>query len=159
MRALVLSAGLMLAGASLAAAADGTTVTLRKLTKQGAGDSVGTVTISKGDEGTVFTIDLTGLPPGEHGFHVHANGSCDPAPNDQGEVTPGQAAGGHWAPDGSKRKVNLVTRGDEVSGVFDGTDAAGDYAIHLTAESNAAPLGSTRARFAAMPPPVTWLSA
>ncbi len=40
---------------------------------------------------------LTGLAPGGHGFHVHENGACGPGE----DGTPGGAAGGHWAPQGS----------------------------------------------------------
>ena len=35
-------------------------------------------------------------------------------------------------PDGTKQKVNLVQQGDHVSGVFDQTQTAGDYAIAVT---------------------------
>jgi Cu-Zn family superoxide dismutase len=40
---------------------------------------------------------LKGLPPGEHGFHVHEHGSCEPADKD-GKKTAAQAAGGHYDP-------------------------------------------------------------
>ncbi|MCL4110811.1 UNVERIFIED_CONTAM: hypothetical protein GTU68_010188 [Idotea baltica] len=33
--------------------------------------------ISSSEYGAVFTPELKGLPAGTHGFHVHANGSCD----------------------------------------------------------------------------------
>ncbi|MBJ6923176.1 superoxide dismutase family protein, partial [Vibrio cholerae] len=41
------------------------------------GQSVGTVTLTDSEYGPVFTQQLTGLPPGLHGFHVHANGPCE----------------------------------------------------------------------------------
>ena len=51
-------------------------------------------------------------------------------------------------PDGSTQKVNLVRRGDHVAGSFDATQAAGDYAIAVTAEDpNGAALGNARSRF------------
>ena len=43
-------------------------------------------------EGVELTANLAGLPPGEHGFHVHENGSCEEA---------GLAAGEHFNPLGS----------------------------------------------------------
>ena len=88
---------------TLAACADAADMTaaLSKIDKSGTGEAVGTVTIAGGSGGAVFTTDLKGLPPGQHGFHLHTNGSCDPGPNPQGEVVAGGAAGGHWSPSGS----------------------------------------------------------
>lgn len=85
--------GAVCAGAS---AAD-TTVTLKLATDKGEGATVGTVTISESKYGLVFTPNLKDLPPGLHGFHIHANGSC--APNQQdGKTVPAGAAGGHLDP-------------------------------------------------------------
>ena len=43
--------------------------------------------------------NLRGLAPGEHGFHVHAVGSCGPADEDRdGAVEAGGAALGHLNP-------------------------------------------------------------
>lgn len=76
----------------------GETVDMHKLTIEGAGEQIGTVTISETDYGTLFTPDLSGLPPGLHGFHVHEKGNCGPAEKD-GKMVAGQAAGGHFDPD------------------------------------------------------------
>ena len=84
-----------------AMAAEGT-ATLNLLTDTGNGKAVGTVTITETRYGLVFTPALTGLPPGFHGFHVHDKGSCAPAQLD-GKTVPGQAAGGHYDPAGSKK--------------------------------------------------------
>ncbi len=61
------------------------------------GQSVGTVTLTDSEYGTVFTPQLTGLPAGLHGFHVHANGSCETSSKD-GKTVLGGAAGGHYDP-------------------------------------------------------------
>ncbi len=51
-------------------------------------------------------------------------------------------------PDGTLSKVNLIRQGDVVSGAFDGTNLAGDYAINISADSAAGdPIGDARARF------------
>src|SRR5690606_39040616 len=50
----------------------------------------------------VFTPSLSGLQPGLHGFHVHANPSCDAAEK-EGKPSPAEAAGGHWDPDKTGR--------------------------------------------------------
>ncbi len=42
------------------------------------GDSVGTVALKQGAQGTVLHVRLTDLPPGTHAFHVHEVGACDP---------------------------------------------------------------------------------
>lgn len=57
----------------------------------------GIVTFSASEDGLIVTYAIGGLTPGEHGFHVHENGSCDPG--DDG--TPGGAAGGHFDPIGA----------------------------------------------------------
>lgn len=55
-------------------------------------DVAGTVTFTAGAGGTVDVVgDLTGLTPGQHGFHVHELGDCT-APD-------GTSAGGHFNPE------------------------------------------------------------
>lgn len=77
-------------------------IDMKIATEKGAGASVGHVTVSETRYGLVFTPQLTGLPPGVHGFHVHENASCDAQEKD-GKMVPAQAAGGHYDPAGSKR--------------------------------------------------------
>lgn len=72
-------------------------VEMNLVTAQGIGQSIGTVTITETDKGLEFTPNLSSLPPGEHGFHVHAKGSCEPAIKD-GKPSPAEAAGGHFDP-------------------------------------------------------------
>lgn len=74
-----------------------TTVDMNLVTSQSVGQSVGEVTITETDKGLEFTPDLKALPPGEHGFHVHANGSCQPALK-EGKASAAEAAGGHFDP-------------------------------------------------------------
>jgi hypothetical protein len=71
------------------------------ITTDGVGKSAGTVTISESKDGVTLATDLKGLTPGEHGFHMHEKGSCDPA-DKEGKKTAGQAAGGHFDPDATK---------------------------------------------------------
>ena len=101
MRTLVLAGGLALGLASTAGAAE-LKATMHKITEDGVGAPVGTVTITEGQGGAVFQTDLKGLPPGEHGFHVHQNGDCGPGKNPEGKTAAGFAAGGHWDPEGTK---------------------------------------------------------
>ncbi len=80
------------------AQAASTEVKMNLVTAEGTGQSVGMVNISETDKALKFTPDLKGLPPGEHGFHVHAKGSCEPALKD-GKPSAAEAAGGHLDPD------------------------------------------------------------
>jgi Cu-Zn family superoxide dismutase len=57
---------------------------------QGAdGASHGTVTLTQTNAGVLVRAELTGLPPGPHGFHFHETGLCEP---------PFESAGGHYNP-------------------------------------------------------------
>jgi Cu-Zn family superoxide dismutase len=67
----------------------------------GIGKPAGTITIKETAEGLELDTKLKGLPPGEHGFHLHENGSCAVA-DKEGKPTAGQAAGGHFDPDATK---------------------------------------------------------
>jgi len=55
------------------------------------GQSVGQVRLQETPNGLIVTAELTGLPEGPHGFHIHAVGQCE---------APFQSAGGHFNPDG-----------------------------------------------------------
>jgi len=55
-------------------------------------DVKGTVTFTKVDNGVQVVADITGLKPGEHGFHIHEKGDCS-APD-------ASSAGGHFNPTG-----------------------------------------------------------
>ena len=103
--------GLLALGLTGCTGTVGSTATMHKIDASGVGDAVGTVTISSTSSGTVFAIDLKGLPPGQHGFHVHTNADCGPGPNDQGQVVAGGAAGGHWDPEGTKQHQGPEGRG------------------------------------------------
>ena len=42
------------------------------------GTEVGTVRFTDEDDGVEVSVEVDGLPPGFHGFHVHAVGVCEP---------------------------------------------------------------------------------
>jgi len=78
-------------------------VEMNAIDSKGVGASVGTVTASAGPNGSVvLTPKLKGLPPGTHGFHVHANPDCGPKEKD-GKMEAGEAAGGHYDPNQTKK--------------------------------------------------------
>jgi Cu-Zn family superoxide dismutase len=62
------------------------------------GREVGTVDLSAVEGGTRVSVRVTGLPPGFHGFHLHAIGVCEPdSPNPSDPSATGDflSAGGH----------------------------------------------------------------
>lgn len=54
------------------------------------GEAAGTATASESGENIQISLQVEGLPPGEHGVHVHTTGSC--------EAPTFESAGGHWNP-------------------------------------------------------------
>lgn len=65
---------------------------------KGVGASVGTIKVAADPKGgVVITPDLKGLPPGEHGFHIHERANCSAAQKD-GKLEPGEGAGPHFDP-------------------------------------------------------------
>lgn len=53
------------------------------------GADLGQVTLTETPQGLQVSGQLRGVPAGEHGFHIHTTGSCEPT---------FEAAGGHWNP-------------------------------------------------------------
>ena len=44
------------------------------------GKELGTVSFAQTKSGMLrIVVEMTGIPPGQHGFHVHEKGACDPA--------------------------------------------------------------------------------
>lgn len=58
-----------------------------------AGDAVGLATFSENADGVTVRLLIEGLSPGEHGWHLHEFGVCDP-----GGAEPFSSAGEHWNP-------------------------------------------------------------
>jgi len=87
--------------ASFAAFSADLSIPMALATDTGPGAAVGTVTVTESPYGVVFTPNLTGLPPGLHGFHLHEGSSCGPSTKD-GKTVPAGAAGGHYDPAASK---------------------------------------------------------
>jgi Cu-Zn family superoxide dismutase len=87
-----------LAGASaLPAAAAAVKADIALATDNGPGAKIGIVTFRDTSAGAKVTVQLHGLPPGQHGFHVHAKPSCE-AYVVAGVAVPASGAGGHFDP-------------------------------------------------------------
>ena len=78
-----LTAALLLASPALAV--DKASATL----KDASGKEVGKATLTSTPSGVLINLDLTAIPAGEHAFHIHAVGKCEP---------PFESAGGHFNP-------------------------------------------------------------
>jgi len=65
------------------------------------GQKIGTAVFSQTDSGVEIKLDVSQLPPGTHGIHVHSVGKC--------EGPDFKSAGGHLNPEGKKHGTD--TRG------------------------------------------------
>ena len=83
--------------------AESLTTPVHKITDAGVDKELGSVVFTDDGKGGVdILVEMTGLPPGPHGMHIHENPSCAPAPKD-GKNVAGLAAGGHFDPAHSGR--------------------------------------------------------
>ena len=119
------------------AQADTATATINSINADGVGASLGTVAFADSPAGLEITPNLSGLPPGVRGFHIHDKGDCGPGMN-QGKPAAGFAAGGHYDPDNTKKHLGPLNpgghRGDLPVLVVDdkGTATQAVIAPHLT---------------------------
>lgn len=90
-------AGVLLASLGLPAAAQ----TARAALKDANGKDVGSAVLTQTPGGVLIAVSVKGLPAGEHAFHVHAVGKCEP---------PFTSAGGHFNP-GSKKHGLMAMEG------------------------------------------------
>lgn len=88
-------AALMCAAAASPAAAQAATAAL----KNADGKEVGSANLTQTPHGVLINVSVKGLPPGEHAFHVHAVGKCEP---------PFTSAGGHFNPGGKKHGIMVA---------------------------------------------------
>ena len=58
------------------------------------GEHVGTATFKETAQGVRLALEVANLPPGVHGFHIHAVGKC--------EAPDFKSAGGHFNPAGTQ---------------------------------------------------------
>ena len=65
-------------------------IVMYQLTENGQGEKLETVIARDTEAGLAFSLNLSGLPPGSHGFHIHRYASC---------ANGGAAAGGHFDPE------------------------------------------------------------
>ncbi|HYC04376.1 MAG TPA: superoxide dismutase [Cu-Zn] SodC [Azospirillaceae bacterium] len=112
MAALALAAPALAQGQGVAQGAPGprVTTTMYKVTADGIGAAIGTITAEETASGLVLMPDLKDLPAGSRGFHLHQNPSCEPAEKD-GKKTAALAAGGHYDPANTGKHVGPKGQG------------------------------------------------
>jgi Cu-Zn family superoxide dismutase len=71
--------------------------TVNSIDANGVGAALGEVTFKDTEKGLLITPELSRLPPGTHGFHIHEKGTCEPA-QQNGKKVAGLAAAGHYDP-------------------------------------------------------------
>jgi len=92
MKRIILACGYVLLLASLAFGNSAATAKADLTDSKGA--SVGTAKLNETPKGVSLALDVSNLPPGVHGFHIHAVGKC--------EAPDFKSAGGHFNPEGKK---------------------------------------------------------
>ena len=114
MKLFVASAIALLALSSAASAQSG-----KATLKDAGGKEVGSAQLSQTPHGVLVRLTLKGVPAGEHAFHIHQTGKCEP---------PFTTAGGHFNP-GSKKHGIMVGDGPH----------AGDMPnLHIPSDGNLA---------------------
>ena len=100
-------------------------------TPTGPGASVGEILIRNEAGGVALQLRLHGLPSGPHGFHLHANASCDAAPGANGAIAP---AGGHFDPNATAHHMGPMGNGHLGDLPVLDVDAHGDatQTLHVT---------------------------
>ncbi|HZU06077.1 MAG TPA: superoxide dismutase family protein [Chloroflexota bacterium] len=88
------------------------------------GAVVGTATFTEDATGVHISVVVQGLPPGEHGIHLHAVGRCDPPDF--------MSAGGHYNPGGRLHGLMNLQGPHEgdLPNLFVGADGTATYQVY-----------------------------
>lgn len=120
-------AGLLACGWVQAASVE---VPISLVSAEGIGQPIGAITVSETDYGLLFTPNLTSLPAGVHGFHVHEKGSCEPGQK-EGAAVAALSAGGHFDPDNSGKHLGPYANGHlgDLPALYVNSDGKADYPV------------------------------
>lgn len=93
------------------------TVAIANLEPTQGNNTRGTVTFTQMGEVVRIQANITGLAPGQHGFHIHENGDCS---------NNAEAAGGHYNPAGTPHGGPHAPVGQRHVGDFGNIEAGAD---------------------------------
>ena len=88
---------MLMAGCLVSLAAEAQTA--KAALKDQSGKDVGQVQLLQTPHGVLLKLSVKGVPPGDHAFHVHAVGKCEP---------PFTSAGGHFNPASKKHGMQAA---------------------------------------------------
>jgi superoxide dismutase, Cu-Zn family len=143
-RVLVITGAAAIMALAVPAAAEEATATIHAVSAEGIGQDIGTIQLADSAAGLVIQTDLSDLPPGPHGFHLHSQGSCEPAHNDQGQMTAALGAGGHYDPDNTGRHAG--PEGDGHKGDLPVLEVAADGTAQVTLSAPRLTVAEARGR-------------
>ncbi len=131
-----LLAGLALSGCLLGAPRPHTALSARAdmflANAEGRGAPIGDIALSDSADGLTLMLNLRGLPPGTHGFHVHAGGSCAASPSPPGAPVPAGSAGSHFDPSNSARHEGPAGAGHigDLPYIYVASDGTATLSLH-----------------------------
>jgi Cu-Zn family superoxide dismutase len=85
-------------------------IAVSKISTSGIGKNIGTINAKNAPNGLLLTPNLFELPPGDHGFHIHQNPSCEALEKDGAPVA-GLSAGGHFDPQNTGKHKGYMGEG------------------------------------------------
>jgi len=87
------------------------------------GQSVGSATLAATEAGVRIEVQVTGLPAGRHGFHIHETGRCEPPDF--------ASAGGHFNPSAHRHGMENPAgpHGGDLPNIVVGDDGSGSLAV------------------------------
>ncbi len=120
---------LTLSGSAVLLAGSAWSATATAVLKGTAPDSKisGTVTLTEEKGGLTVVAKLANVPPGSHGFHIHAIGDCSDM---------GKGAGGHFNPDKSPHGLYpmdgpMKAMAGDMGNLVAGADGTGDFSVFM----------------------------
>jgi len=120
---------LMIIGITFLLAGSAWSATATAILKGTAPDSkiTGTVTLTEEKGGLTVVAKVNNVPPGNHGFHIHAIGNC-------GDM--GKAAGGHFNPDKSPHGLYpmdgpMKAMAGDMGNIVVRADGSGDFSVFM----------------------------
>lgn len=112
MRAHVVTFAVLIVAANAGAAHSASSrVIMTAISADGVGKRIGALRLSDTKAGLQIIPFLTGLPPGDHGFHVHINPNCGAGHGPDGQPAAGMAAGGHYDPANTGKHLGPLGEG------------------------------------------------